>query len=101
MRFHKPIEEGEDVQPCSHMRDNISTLSDGSLSGLMLWYTRAHVSQCEHCNIAFQRMVKLREDLRTLQATDAGAELSPEQQAILAKQLDVVEQGGESGKSVV
>ena len=37
------------IEPCKHMENNISALSDGSLRGFALWYTQLHAAHCPHC----------------------------------------------------
>jgi hypothetical protein len=45
------------------MRNRVSALCDGSLSGFARWYTLLHVARCPHCKAALEALMVLRERL--------------------------------------
>ena len=82
------------VKPCSHMRGLISRLADGSLSGILLWYTRSHVSGCAHCGPAHGALTSLRGRLSRLhEPAELETRLSEERRAALEATLDTIDQG--------
>lgn len=48
------------IKPCHHMEQAVSALSDGSLTGVALWYTRLHVAGCKQCSQALTAFQGLR-----------------------------------------
>ena len=79
----------EKVEPCEHMTDYVSALSDGSLHGPALWFTRLHVLYCRKCGPALRGFERLRTHLHVLRDSppDAG-NLAPETRAAVRQALD-------------
>jgi hypothetical protein len=63
MRLH---EHDDTEEPCRHMRLLISGEADGTLSGILAWFTRQHVKGCPRCRRGLQNLIALREKLRAL-----------------------------------
>jgi len=63
MRHHP--EDAED-EPCRHMRLLISGEADGTLSGILAWFTRQHLKGCARCQRGLKSLIALREKLRAL-----------------------------------
>ena len=86
-----PLEEtaAEKVQPCEHMTDYVSALSDGSLHGAAYWFTRLHILYCRKCGPALRGFQHLRTHLQVLrdEPKDAGV-LAPETRAAVRQALD-------------
>lgn len=86
-----PLEEmaAEKVQPCEHMTDYVSALSDGSLRGPAFWLTRLHVLYCRKCGPALRGFQHLRTHLQVLRDEPKNAgNLTPETRAALHQALD-------------
>lgn len=56
-----------DPQPCSHMRNLVSSLSDGSIGRLAGWYTRLHVGGCPKCRTTLEAFLSLRVRLKSFE----------------------------------
>ena len=79
MLMHRRSEE--DDGPCRHMRLLISGESDGTLSGILAWFTHHHLKGCARCRLGLQNLIALRGKLRALgspemQESDMGARLA-------------------------
>jgi hypothetical protein len=83
MMLHK--HDPDNLKPCPHMENLISAWVDGKLTGLKLWYTRWHVSQCPRCTSAIPILEALQGRLHRLSGTDAPEPLAltPERRAAL------------------
>ena len=82
----------EKIEACAHMESYVSALSDGSLSGLALWYTRWHLFTCRKCTAAFKALRILRERLWKLgQAAGNSAGLSGERRSVVEKAMDDID----------
>jgi hypothetical protein len=81
----------EEDEPCRHMRLLISGESDGTLAGILGWYTRQHLKGCSRCRRGLQNLITLREKLRALgspeiRESDAAGQvppLTPERRALI------------------
>ena len=79
----------EKIQPCEHMTDYVSALSDGSLRGPAYWFTRLHLLYCHKCGSALRGFQHLRTHLHILRDVPKDADpLAPETRAALQKALD-------------
>ena len=87
-----PIEK---IEPCPHMENYVSALSDGSLKGLALWYTKWHLFTCRKCSAALRAMAILRARLWKLgQASGASTSLSRERRSAMEKAMDDIDKSG-------
>jgi hypothetical protein len=80
----------EEINPCEHMRGSISALADGSLTGLMRWYTRWHASHCPRCGAALRGLRALLAQLQPLRGAppaQAPDTLSAERRAGLEEAM--------------
>ena len=81
------------VEPCEHMTEYISAMSDGSLHGPAYWMTRMHVSYCRKCGPALRGFLRLRTHLSELRDEPKDAEpLAPETRAALQQALDAIDE---------
>lgn len=86
----EPLKKRE-IRPCPHMANWVSAMSDGSLKGMMLWYTRLHVRDCLHCREAHDAMQDLETQLGSLNTNvspEAPATLTPERKQALNSAMD-------------
>jgi hypothetical protein len=82
----------EKMEACAHMESYVSALSDGSLSGLALWYTRWHLFTCRKCSAALRALRILRERLWKLgQSAGNSAGLSGERRSAVEKAMDDID----------
>ena len=82
------------VEPCEHMTEYISAMSDGSLTGPAYWLTRLHVSYCRKCGPALRGFIRLRTHLNELRDEPGDPEpLAPETRAALRQALDALDEG--------
>lgn len=56
------------VKPCAHMKVLISSLADGTLTGMVRWFAEQHANGCEHCGQTLENLVVLRSRLRAINA---------------------------------
>ena len=90
-------EEAEDtprIEPCKHMENNISALSDGSLRGLALWYTQLHAAYCPKCGPALRALRRLRARLGLLRQSPAQQPenaLTEDRRSALQKAMEAAE----------
>ena len=95
MKFGKTVIDPANPQPCSHMRNLVSSLSDGSAGGLSSWYTRLHVKGCPKCGAALEAYLAIRIELSTLdlsEKTHIEINLTPERRSNLELAMDRIEQ---------
>jgi hypothetical protein len=82
----------EKIEACAHMESYVSALSDGSLKGLALLYTKWHLFTCRKCTAAFRALRILRERLRNLgQFAGNSAGLSGERRSVVEKAMDDID----------
>ena len=53
------LTELEPVKPCPHMKGLLNRMAEGSLSGLLLWYTKYHAAHCPDCNKTLHALSRL------------------------------------------
>jgi hypothetical protein len=88
------VEDVPRIEPCKHMENNISALSDGSLRGLALWYTQIHAAYCPHCGPALRALRALRARLGLLRqttATQPKATLTEDRLAAVQKAMEAAD----------
>lgn len=86
MHLHAQLNDEHPPKPCPHMKTLLSTVADGTLTGLLLRFTRAHVSACTHCRGALDGLVVLRTRMQALAQNEAQSEflvLTTERRVIL------------------
>ena len=82
----------EKIEPCAHMESYVSALSDGSLKGLALWYTKWHLFTCRKCSAAFRGLRILRERLWKLgQSAGNSTGLTGERRSVVEKAMDDID----------
>ena len=90
------------VQPCSYMKLLLSSLADGTLTGMVRWFAEQHARGCEHCGQTLENLLVLRSRLRAISASqpkDTPLSLTPERRASLeATWKDIDERNGEEEK---
>ncbi len=87
--LHDSAVEVEKMEPCEHMTEYLSALSDGSLHGPAAWFTRLHVLYCRKCGPALRGFQHLRDHLHVLRDEPKTTEnLAPETRAALRQTLD-------------
>ena len=99
MEGSRTTEPTAPIEPCRHMRTWVSSLADGSLTGLARWYTELHVKGCPHCKPALEAIRVLRERLEALARADAPAaahSLPAERRTSLKQALDSIDGGPRS-----
>ncbi len=85
-----------DVQPCSHMKLLLSSLADGTLTGMVRWFAAQHAKGCEHCGQTLENLLVLRSRLRAMnlsQPADSPLTLTAERRASLEaawNEIDVI-----------
>jgi len=83
-----------EIKPCEHMAGMVSSLSDGSLHGVALWYTKFHVATCPKCTAALAALRTLRERLSALTHLGAMPQaigLAPERRAKMEEAFEQIE----------
>lgn len=84
------------AEPCHHMTNMVSALSDDTLKGPARWYTQFHVATCPKCRTALRELQQLNEHLHHLQANDdtpVPFALTVERQEEVASALDRIDAG--------
>ncbi len=74
----KRTDEDAEIEPCEHMKDYVSALSDGSLRGPIRWYTLLHASYCRKCGPALRLLRALRQRMRGLRHSVADKPAPPD-----------------------
>jgi len=82
--------EMQPIEPCHHMRDLVSSLSDDSLKGPARWYTQFHVAGCPRCKQALKALRVLHDRLATL-GQEESARLSPDRQKAVKAACDEID----------
>lgn len=86
--------EMQPIEPCHHMRDLVSSLSDDSLKGPARWYTQFHVASCPKCKTALKALRVLHDRLGVLGEEPAEGEsphLSPDRQEAVNAACDEID----------
>jgi hypothetical protein len=90
----------EEEEPCRHMRLLISGESDGTLSGILAWYTRFHLKGCPRCRRGLQNLIALRAKLRALGSPEISESavsefslLTPERRAAVEDAWAKIDEG--------
>ena len=82
------------IQPCSQLKEWVSALADGTLSGFARLYMRLHMLHCRRCRMAMAALSALCLRLRALGGRSAiNTELTPERRSTLKDRLDQIDQG--------
>ena len=92
--LHETPMEAEKLEPCEHMTDYISAISDGSLRGPAYWFTRFHLLYCRKCSGALRGFRALRSELLSLNGEKQGEIFTfhPETRSALQKALDEMDE---------
>lgn len=82
-----------EIKPCKHMEGLVSSLSDHSLHGPALWYTKFHVATCHSCSVALIALRSLRTRLAGLSRAggEGGPALSEDRLEKIEKALDEID----------
>lgn len=64
------------IEPCEHMKENISALSDDTLRGPARWFASLHASYCPKCRPALKSLRHLRARLGRLRREDAARDMA-------------------------
>ena len=87
-----PTEE-QKIEPCEHMTDQISAMSDGSLRGPAYWFTRFHLLHCRKCGTALLGFESLRSKLHLLRdAPVHDSALDPQTRSALQRAMDELDE---------
>jgi hypothetical protein len=79
-------------KPCSHMTTLLSTLADGTLTGLARWYAENHSRRCPGCQNALGSLKTVRERVRALGVPQAETlQLPHERWAKIEAAWDAIE----------
>ncbi|MBC7527740.1 MAG: hypothetical protein H7308_09330 [Chthonomonadaceae bacterium] len=92
------LDEGP-IEPCEHMTNQINSLADGTLHGVIKHFTRFHAWHCGKCSPALRRLIALRTRVITLRQLPRDAErnlLPVARYSALKKAMDALESGEES-----
>ena len=65
-----------DPKPCPHMRVWVSALADGTLAGIVRWYTERHIAGCPQCQKGLANVHALHQRLQQISA-DGGRDAEP------------------------
>lgn len=82
------------IKPCHHMEHAVSAISDGSLTGIALWYTRLHVAGCRQCSnalTAFQTLRKRLGDMHNASDSTVPVALSESKKRSLDEAMEELE----------
>jgi hypothetical protein len=97
MLFHRQSDTEE--EPCRHMRLLISGESDGTLSGILAWFTRHHLKGCAGCRRGLQNLIALRGKLRALGSPEIDESavtelllLTPERRALVEAEWNRIDE---------
>ena len=74
----------------------VSSLADGSLTGITRWYTQLHVNGCHKCRPAVKQIETLR--LRLNRISLESSELPADRLAACEPELDVIDTAAATGK---
>lgn len=82
-------------KPCPHMKNLLSALADGSLTGLARWYAENHTSRCPGCSNALSGLSMVRERIRALGVPSGEVlQLSSEHWASIETAWEEADQAG-------
>ena len=92
--LHETPQAEEKLEPCEHMTDYVSAMSDGSLRGAAYWFTRFHLLHCRKCSGALRGFRALRSDLLSLNGEKSGEifTFQPEVRSAMQKALDEMDE---------
>ena len=67
MNFHK--DQGDSLEPCTHMESMLNRTADGSAPKVMELYARSHASRCVRCGNFLTRLTQLLAQLKRSKAS--------------------------------
>ena len=81
------------IEPCEHMKENISALSDDTLRGPARWFTSLHASYCPKCRPALKSLRHIRARLGRMRREDAArdAALTEERREAVQKAMEAAD----------
>ena len=81
------------IEPCEHMKEYVSALSDDTLRGPARWYTQLHASYCTKCGTALKSLRHLRARLNRLRRENADREaaLTQERHQAVQKAMEAAD----------
>jgi hypothetical protein len=88
------------VKPCSHMKLLLSSLADGTLTGMVRWFAEQHARGCEHCGQTLENLLILRSRLRAINSfpkKEDSLALTAERRAALEATWKEMDERSEEG----